>query len=204
MLRRLVTSSSLLHVGGSVQESLSSASAARCLLGRTWGDSSNLQAVGMHAQAQTADDEEEVREISNPRIHTLADEILQLNLLEIHDLTSILKKKLGVSDTAMMGMPMGMPMMGHGAAPAQAAPAAEPEAKKEEEKTEFDVKLESFEATAKIKLIKEVRGLTDLGLKEAKELVEKAPVVIKAKLDKKSAEEVKQKLEKVGAKVNLE
>ncbi|GMH35535.1 hypothetical protein BSKO_03403 [Bryopsis sp. KO-2023] len=202
MLRRLATGASRLHVGGSVQEALSSASVVRCLLGKTLGDSTSAQAVGMHAQAQPADDEEEVREISNPRIHTLADEILQLNLLEIHDLTSILKKKLGVTDSPMMGMPMGMPMMGQAAAPAQAA--AEPEAKKEEEKTEFDVKLESFEATSKIKLIKEVRGLTDLGLKEAKELVEKAPVIVKVKLDKKSAEEVKEKLEKVGAKVNLE
>lgn len=118
-------------------------------------------------------DEEETRVVDNPQVTALAEEILKLNMLEIHDLTSILKKRLGISDAAAMGMGMGMGMMGGMAQPqVAAAPAGGAQEKpKEEEKTEFDVKLESFEATAKIKLIKEIRGVTELGLKEAKDLV---------------------------------
>ena len=99
--------------------------------------------------------------------HLLADFAAQLNLLQVSDLTEVLKKKLGIQGGAMMGMPMGMPMMGAAAAPA-AAPAAEAP---KEEKTEFTLKLEGFDAAAKIKVIKEVRAITGLGLKEAKELV---------------------------------
>ncbi|KAK9843670.1 hypothetical protein WJX81_001901 [Elliptochloris bilobata] len=87
---------------------------------------------------------------------------------------------------------------GQGAAPAAAAePAAPP-------KTEFDIKLDGFDAAAKIKVIKEVRGMTDLGLKEAKELVEKAPTVIKSGVSKAEAEQLKKKLEAAGGKVTLE
>ncbi|KAK9793001.1 hypothetical protein WJX73_006647 [Symbiochloris irregularis] len=84
------------------------------------------------------------------------------------------------------------------AAPAAAAKAPEPE------KTEFDVKLASFDATAKIKVIKEIRAITSLGLKEAKELVEKAPVVIKAGVSKAEADEMSKKIEAAGGKVALE
>eukprot|EP00803_Ostreobium_quekettii_P000554 evm.model.scf_322.3 EVM.evm.TU.scf_322.3 scf_322:71891-73069(-) len=159
---------------------------------------------GMHAHAQPAEnDEDEVREVGNERVRALAEEILTLNLLDIADLTTILKKRLGVSDTPMFGaMPMQQTAQ---AAPAPAAEAATPaEEKKEEEKKEFDLKLESFDAASKIKIIKEVRAITDLGLKQAKELVEKAPQVVKGSLDKKTAEELKKKLESVGAKVSLE
>lgn len=128
------------------------------------------------AQAQPESDgveEEEARVVDNPQVTALAEEILKLNMLEIHDLTSILKKRLGISDVAAMGMGMGM--MGGMAQPQVAAPAAgdgeSQEKAKEVEKTEFNVKLESFEATSKIKLIKEIRGVTELGLKEAKDLV---------------------------------
>jgi len=74
-----------------------------------------------------------------------------------------------------------------GAAPAAAAP--------QEEKTEFTIKLEGFDAASKIKVIKEVRGITDLGLKEAKDLVEGAPAVLKKGIKKEEAEEIKAKLE---------
>ncbi|KDD76823.1 hypothetical protein H632_c94p0, partial [Helicosporidium sp. ATCC 50920] len=77
-------------------------------------------------------------------------------------------------------------------------------AEEKEEKTSFDLKLESFDAAAKIKVIKEIRGITELGLKEAKELVEGAPAMVKKGLKKEEAEEFKKKLEAVGAKVSLE
>jgi large subunit ribosomal protein L7/L12 len=89
-----------------------------------------------------------------------------------------------------------------GAAPAAggAAPAAAPA----EEQTEFAVKLEGFDAAQKIKVIKEVRAATELGLKEAKDLVEGAPAVLKKGLKKEDAEAIKEKIEKVGGKVVLE
>ena len=71
-------------------------------------------------------------------------------------------------------------------------------------KTAFDVKIEKYDAAAKIKIIKEVRAMTDLGLKEAKELVEKAPVVVRAGLPKEEAEALAAKLKAAGAAVALE
>eukprot|EP00891_Asterochloris_glomerata_P002618 jgi/Astpho2/2618/Aster-x0110 len=74
--------------------------------------------------------------------------------------------------------------------------AAAPAEEKKEEQTEFDVKLDGFDAAAKIKVIKEVRGvLPELGLKEAKELVEKSPAVLKKGMKKEDAEALKKKLE---------
>lgn len=72
------------------------------------------------------------------------------------------------------------------------------------EKTAFDIKLEKFDAAAKIKIIKEVRTFTDLGLKEAKELVEKVPVVLKKGLTKEEASPIVEKLKELGATVVLE
>jgi large subunit ribosomal protein L7/L12 len=94
-------------------------------------------------------------------------------------------------------------MMAAGAAPAAGAGAAAPAAA-EEEQTEFAVKLEGFDPAQKIKVIKEVRAATELGLKEAKDLVEGAPAVLKKGLKKEDAEAIKEKIEKVGGKVVLE
>ena len=135
----------------------------------------------------------------SPRVIRLADDICSLTLLEVHDMTQILSKRLGISAAPMMmGAPVGAVAPGAGAPAAAAAPAAE------EEKTEFTVKLEGFDAAQKIKVIKEVRAVTELGLKEAKELVEGAPAVLKKGLKKEDAEAVKEKIEKVGGKVVLE
>jgi len=93
-----------------------------------------------------------------------------------------------------------------GAAPAAGGETAEAEEAKEEapkEKTHYDVELTAFDAAAKIKLIKEVRGALKLGLKEAKETVEKSPSFICKEMPKAEAEELKEKLEKVGGTVNL-
>ena len=92
---------------------------------------------------------------------------------------------------------------GGGGAPAAAAAPAE-EAAAPAEKTHFVIKLEKFDAGTKIKLIKEVRAYTGLGLKEAKELVEGAPTEIKADVPKEEAEKLKEKLEGVGGTVLLE
>eukprot|EP00884_Botryococcus_braunii_P002534 jgi/Botrbrau1/12281/Bobra.0323s0021.1 len=148
--------------------------------------------------------EPEERQLGNERVRRIADEIVSLNLLEIADLTEILQQRLR---TPMMGMPMGMPA-GYGAPyppqpPGGAPPPAE-EAPKVVEKTEFAVKLESFDAASKIKVIKEVREATKLALKEAKELVEKSPVVVKEGLSKEEAENLQKKIEAAGGKALLE
>ena len=140
-------------------------------------------------------DREEFPDVS-PRVIRLADDICSLTLLEVHDMTTILTKRLGLS-----GSPM--PMMAAGAAPAAGAGAAAPAAA-EEEQTEFAVKLEGFDPAQKIKVIKEVRAVTELGLKEAKDLVEGAPAVLKKGLKKEDAEAIREKIEKVGGKVVLE
>ena len=110
------------------------------------------------------------------------------SVLEIAELVSALEEKWGVSAAA--------PVAAAAAAPAggAAAPA--------EEKTEFDVVLVDFGAT-KIAVIKEVRAITGLGLKEAKDLVEGAPKAVKEAVSKDEAEEVKKKLEATGAKVEI-
>ena len=99
----------------------------------------------------------------------LADDICSLTLLEVHDMAQILSKRLGISAApSMMGAPSA-PSRPALERPRRRRPAAE------EEKTEFTVKLEGFDAAQKIKVIKEVRAVTELGLKEAKELVEARP-----------------------------
>ena len=88
-------------------------------------------------------------------------------------------------------------------AAAMAAPAAGAAAPAAEEKTEFDVVLAGFDAAAKIKVIKAVREITGLGLKEAKDMVEGAPKTVKEGASKEDAEEIKKKLEEAGAEVEL-
>ena len=142
---------------------------------------------------------EAAKELS-PKISQLVDDISSLTLLEASELSEALKDKLGVSGAMMM------PAMG--AMPAAAAPAAAAAAPAEEEvkaeQTSFTVKLEGFDAASKIKVIKEVRAITGLGLKEAKDLVENSPKELKADIKKEEADKLKEKLEAVGAKVAIE
>ncbi len=115
--------------------------------------------------------------------------IEKMTVLELVELKKALEEKFGV--TAAAPMMMGMPMMG-GAAPAAAV----------EEKTEFDVVL--LEAGSnKIQVIKVVRELTGLGLKEAKDLVDGAPKTVKEAVSKDEAAKVKAKLEEQGAKIDI-
>jgi large subunit ribosomal protein L7/L12 len=99
-----------------------------------------------------------------------------------------------------MSMPMGMPMM---AGAAGAAPGAAADAEPVEEKTQFTVKLTGFDAKSKVKVIKEVRALAKLGLKEAKSLVESAPTDVLKDIKKEEAEQIMEKLKAVGAKVEM-
>ena len=149
------------------------------------------------ADAKSDDDAEPE---ANPKVKALADEVCGLTVLECSWLSEILRKRLGVAKPAFGAMPM-MAAAPAGGAPAGAAVAPAPEAK---EKTEFTVKLESFSADGKIKVIKEVRAATGLGLKEAKDLVERAPVAVKVALPKAEAEALKKLLEGAGGKVALE
>ncbi|KAF4321814.1 hypothetical protein BBO99_00004501 [Phytophthora kernoviae] len=128
-----------------------------------------------------------------PKVQTVLDQILDLNMVEIAELSHAIQTKFGIAESAFQ--------VGMGGGGGGAAPAAE-EAK--EEKTAFDVKLASFDAKSKIKVIKEVRAITGLGLKEAKELVEGAPSTLKKDVKKEEADELIEKLKAVGAVVELE
>ena len=118
----------------------------------------------------------------------IVDELSSLTVLEAAELSKLLEEKWGVSAAAPMAVAAAGP------AAAAAAPA--------EEKTEFDVILAKI-GDKKIEVIKEVRAITGLGLKEAKDLVEGAPKPVKEGIAKKDAEEIKKKLEAVGAAVEL-
>jgi large subunit ribosomal protein L7/L12 len=123
------------------------------------------------------------------------DEILEslktLSLLEASELVKQIEDAFGVSAAASAGVVM--------AAPGAAGGGGEPA----EEKTEFDVVLESFEAAAKIKVLKAVREATGLGLGDAKAMVEAAPKAIKEGISKDDAEALKKAIEEVGGKVTI-
>ncbi len=118
----------------------------------------------------------------------LVDQLSSLTVLEAAELAKLLEEKWGVSAAAAVAV----------AAPGGAAAAAAPV----EEKTEFTVVLAAA-GEKKIEVIKEVRALTGLGLKEAKDLVEGAPKSVKESVSKDEAEKIKAQLEKAGAKVEL-
>ena len=121
-------------------------------------------------------------------INAIVEEIKALSLLEVKELTDALKETFDVEAVAFGG----------GAAAGAGAAAAEVE-----EKTEFDVVLASFDAAAKIKVIKAVREITGQGLADAKKTVEGAPSTLKEAVAKEEAEKIKETLEAAGAKVEL-
>ena len=118
----------------------------------------------------------------------IVEDLSSLTVLEAAELSKMLEEKWGVSAAA----PVAVAAAGGGAAPAAT----------EEEKTEFDVILADAGAN-KINVIKEVRGITGLGLKEAKDLVEGAPKAVKEGVSKAEAADLKKKLEDAGAKVDV-
>ena len=123
--------------------------------------------------------------MADDKITKLVDEIGQLTILELSDLVKAIEDKFGVEAAAPVMMAGGMPAAGGGEAAA-------------EEQTEFDVELTAI-GEKKIQVIKVVRELTSLGLKEAKDLVESAPGKIIEGIAKEAAEDAKKKLEEQGA-----
>ena len=123
--------------------------------------------------------------MASEKVTAMIEEVKALTVLELSELVHALEEEFGVSAAAM------------------AAPAAGAAAPAAEEKTEFDVVLASFDAAAKIKVIKAVREITGQGLAEAKATVEGAPKALKEGISKEEAEEMKKKLEEAGAKVEL-
>jgi len=123
----------------------------------------------------------------------VVDYIKGISVLELSQLVKALESELGVSAAA--AMPMAMPGMGAGGGAAAAAPV--------EEKTDFNVTLVSFPADKKINIIKVVREVTSLGLKEAKDLVEAVPKAVKEGVPKEEAEAIRKKFDEVGAKVEI-
>ena len=123
--------------------------------------------------------------MASEKITAMIEEVKALSVLELNELVKALEEEFGVSAAAVA-----------------AAPAAGAGAAAAEEKTEFDVVLASF-GDAKMAVIKAVKDICGLGLKEAKELVEAAPKAIKEGVAKAEAEELKAKLEEAGAKVEL-
>ncbi|MEG2020722.1 MAG: 50S ribosomal protein L7/L12, partial [Oscillospiraceae bacterium] len=121
--------------------------------------------------------------MASEKITALVEEVKTLTVLELNELVKAIEEEFGVSAAAPV------------AAAAAAAPAAE-------EKTEFDVVLAEV-GESKMTVIKTVKEITGLGLKEAKDLVDNAPKTIKEAASKSDAEEIKKKLEDVGAKVEL-
>ena len=120
-------------------------------------------------------------------IQEILDAVKSATLLEIKELVDAMKEEFGVT---------GAVAVAGGAAPAAAAAA-------EEEKTEFDVVLKGFDAAAKLKVLKVIREVCGLGLKEAKDFVESAPKTIKEAASKEECEKIKAKLAEVGATVEI-
>ena len=114
--------------------------------------------------------------------------ISEMSVMDVVDLISAMEEKFGVSAAAPVAVAAG--------------PAAGGEAAAEEEKTEFDVVLASF-GSSKVPVIKAVREITGLGLKEAKDLVEGAPAAVKEGVEKAEAEDLQKKLEEAGATVEI-
>ena len=124
--------------------------------------------------------------MASEKVTAMIEELKALSVLELSELVKAVEEEFGVSAAAAVAV----------AAPAAGGAAAA------EEKTEFDVVLADVGAN-KIKVIKVVREITGLGLKEAKDVVDGAPKVVKEQASKEEAEEIKKKLEEVGAKVTL-
>jgi large subunit ribosomal protein L7/L12 len=138
-----------------------------------------------HSKTNMAEEKKEV--VIPEKFKSIVSEIEKMSVLDLSELVKVLEEKFGVSAAAPMMM---------GAMPGAAA--AEPA----EEKTEFDVELTAAGAQ-KINVIKAVREITGLGLKEAKDLVDGAPKIVKEKIAKSQAEEFKKKLEEAGATVAI-
>jgi large subunit ribosomal protein L7/L12 len=157
------------------------------------------------------------------KVEMLADKLLDMNLFELRYFSVLCKEKIqktsGINPLKMnldfkqqemmakMGPMLGMLGGGGGgapaAAPAEAKVVEKPKEEEKKEKSHYDIELTKFDAAKKIALIKEVRGILGLGLKEAKEMVEGAPVWLKKEVAKEEAEKLAEKLKEFGAECRL-
>lgn len=142
----------------------------------------------MSEQVKEEKQEEKKEDVKlSPKSEEIIKNIEEMSVLELSNLVKVLEDKFGVTAA--------MPMAAMAAAPGAAAPAAE-------EKTSFTVVLSAI-GDKKIQVIKEIRAITSLGLKEAKDLVDSAPKPVKENVSKEEAEEIKKKLEEQGATVEV-
>ena len=137
------------------------------------------------------EEESKTAEVNDPKVEKIISAIQDLNVLQLSKLVKALEETFGVSAAAPMAM-AAMPMAAGAAGGEEAA----------EEKTEFDVVLKSA-GSQKIQVIKVVRAITSLGLKEAKELVDGAPKSVKEGISQDEANDIKSQLEEAGAEVEL-
>jgi len=140
-------------------------------------------------EAATTEAAEETKAEVPAKFKSLVGEIEKMSVLDLAELVKVLEEKFGVSAAAPAMMMAGMPAAGGDAAAV-------------EEKTEFDIEITDAGAS-KIAVIKAVRAITEMGLKEAKDLVDAAPKIVKEGVKKEQAEEIKKQLEEAGAKVTL-
>jgi large subunit ribosomal protein L7/L12 len=154
-------------------------------------ETKQTEETGKSQEAKEPKKTKEVKETKkwNSEIKKLGDKIISLTLMQAKELGDYLKDEYGIEPAA-------------GGAVVMAGPAAQGQAEQKEEKTSFNVVLKAV-GDKKIQVIKEVRAITGLGLKEAKDLVEGAPKPVKEGLSKADADSAKAKLEAVGAVVEL-
>lgn len=134
--------------------------------------------------------------LASQELYDLADEVVLLSMLEMKELVNKIRDHFGFEEPPFTGP-------GSGAGGGDAEEDGGDEAAAAEARTAFDLKLTGFDAKSKIKVIKEVRAIAGLGLKEAKEMVEGAPKVVMKDINKEMAEELKEKLEAVGAEIEI-
>jgi len=142
--------------------------------------------------------------LASPKVDAIFQRILQLDLVEVHLLTELVNERMGVSLTDAQRTAMTKGSTGESSSVKAEASTA---AAEEVAKTQFELKLVSFDDKSKIKVIKEVRAITGLGLKEAKDLVETCskttPKVLKKDIKKEEAESLKAKLAESGAVIEI-
>lgn len=160
----------------------------------------NVQAAASSAEKLTIPVPEGSDKPVNPKLDSIVNQIAGLNILEVSELSSLLKKKLNLPDTAMM--PMGGQFMA-------AAPVASGEDEEEQApkivKTAFKVKMTKYDEKQKVALIKEIKGIFEgMNLVQAKKFVESVPTVVKEDITKEEAEKLKESLTKIGAVIEIE
>lgn len=167
---------------------------------RTTSVCRNVQANIAVAEKLTIPVPEGVDKPINPKLDNIVNQIAELNLLEVSELSTLLKKKLNLPETAMM------PMGGFAAAPSAATPSEDDEESSPKKvQTSFKVKMVKFDDKQKVALIKEIKNLFEgMNLVQAKKFVESVPTFVKEDISKDEAEKLKETLTKIGAIIEIE